>query len=259
MIDSDVARFQERFYKDMACSLRPDVVAQVAGETGIVPCYEKNRDIVETSKVEYMSPSDAYVLEKYVGNAVTDVGRFYGGALGVAPCPKKDLVVGIAKLPTEYRLAFTETGKLVKVPVGKTYGVYIPEGPENPLGKPIILYDPMVFPEMDDSERDYWIRIGKEDDIPDPQPVVTHEYVHHSQDNVGYITNAENAFGKEKYKILVEGQASYITDQITTPTPFYEGPKKAYKKIEDDIGLEKALVGDFNGTSCDHYICSCTA
>lgn len=237
----ELKNLEAELYSDEGvCNIRPDIVAKVAENYGVVPCYHKYKDVIPEEKITYLNPSDEYVLGKYLKPAMRAVREYYGKNTDVAPWPK-NLKVSIEKLPSYYILRKEKGSKRAKLlPVGKIFGLYEPE-------KKVIKYDPIIFGELNDPERKYWSKLGISDKIHKPEEVVPHEYLHYGQDRLGVIQRASEKFGPNLGRIYIEGQTTALIEEIRgVPPQAYKEYRDLYKGIEAKVGKKEALLLDFN-------------
>ena len=210
---------------------------RIAQARGYIDHYEKYGNCFDDMEPTYLNHPD--ILGKYAKAVSKDVRDFFGNRIGKAPY-QNDLRMKITKLPSKYQVLWkmNEDGmKAYIMPVGKVFGYFNPE--TNEIG-----IDPVVFPELNDPERDYLRGM----DIPDARRTIGEEIFHHGQKKTGVMDAYIRKFGADARK-YIEGQAAHYTDQMYGRTGIYPEWKDDYRKLVDHYGEKKALGGCLN--------CSC--
>ncbi len=221
-----------RFFTDERTleELPKDYGRYLGEKLGFVPYVGRLRDLVspEDVKTEPRYLNAKRLLSDYFDSVQENVAWHFADEFGVLPF-SEGLEIGVAELPTNYIVENNEV-----VGVEKVFGLYDPS-------RKRILLDPVLFKELNHPERARLLRYLGE--LPTAERVLTEEFIHSVQDDLGIIYHHYNKYGPEKARAKIEGAAARESERIVGKTDrIYADYKRQYEDEVERKGRRKAFL-----------------
>jgi len=169
------------------------------------------------------------MARKYVLNPLRKITDYLRDKVGGLSLPER-IEIEIRKLPTYYSFVLESVGNRIKLylrPIAKIFGI---------ASRNRIVVDPVIFPEIDDREREW---LGT---IPPAERVIGEELIHEVQYYNGIVDRLKR-LGKRARNYL-EGAAAYVSDKLFGKTGAYSEEKREYERLVERCGERRAFLGE---------------